>query len=96
MGPRIDIRILNFALSIEHFAQAFYDSSLSQYRESDFESSGYPGWVRKRYQQIEGNKDTHVGSLYDAITAVGGTPIGSCEYRLCVQPTKKNPYRSRV
>ncbi|KAG6816487.1 hypothetical protein H0H87_005694 [Tephrocybe sp. NHM501043] len=74
-GEHIDI--LNFALTLEHVESAFYKHGLEKYSSSDFESAGYPSWVRGRYEQIQSHEETHVEFLESAL---GTMAVGGCSY----------------
>ncbi|KAJ2921297.1 hypothetical protein H1R20_g15802, partial [Candolleomyces eurysporus] len=76
-----DVRVLNFALTLEHLAESFYNTSLSRLSQEDFRNAGYPDWVRGRYLQIKDHEQTHVRFLHNAIRGSGAAPVERCEYR---------------
>ncbi|KAF8068058.1 ferritin-like domain-containing protein [Lyophyllum atratum] len=76
-----DIDILNFALTLEHLENKFYDEGLARYSQQDFLDAGYPEWTRGRYEQIAAHEKTHVEFLSSAITAAGAKAVEPCKYR---------------
>jgi Ferritin-like domain len=67
---------------LEHTEGAFYSAGLANYSRTDFANAGYPPWVRERFVQLASHEKTHVEFLTTAITAAGGTPTKSCQYKL--------------
>ena len=81
-SPRADVDILNFALTLEHLENAYYQQGLSKYSEQDFLDAGLPQWARGRFQQVAAHEKTHVEFLTTAINAAGAHPVEPCEYQL--------------
>jgi rubrerythrin len=67
---RNDIRILNYALTLEHLEYAFYRDGLAQFDANDFD----PG-VFDLLTDIRDHEDTHVDVLTDVINDLGGDPV---------------------
>ena len=49
---RVDVNVLNFALTLEHLENAFYVEGLKKHSQNDFLKAGLPQWVRGRFEQI--------------------------------------------
>ncbi|EAU80307.1 hypothetical protein CC1G_13239 [Coprinopsis cinerea okayama7 len=75
-----DVRILNYALSWEYLATAFYEKSLSLYSNDDFTGEGHPDWVYKRYEEIYQHRQQYISFLESTITATGNPYITPCTY----------------
>ncbi|KAG8904788.1 hypothetical protein FRB99_001177 [Tulasnella sp. 403] len=72
-----DIPILQFALTLEHLQNAFYNDGLSKYDGAAFTEAGLPSWVRNRFVQIAKHEASHVATLQ---TALGDQAVPPCEY----------------
>ena len=72
-------QILNFALTLEHLENAFYNEALSRFPNGDFERAGFPSWVRGRFNQIKMHEQTHVQFLTEALNGIAVVP---CRYKL--------------
>ncbi|TBU48032.1 ferritin-like domain-containing protein [Dichomitus squalens] len=72
-----DIQILQFALTLEHIENTFYNTALAKFTAKDFENAGYPDWVRSRFVQIAGHEATHVKYLTETL---GSNAVPFCEY----------------
>lgn len=76
-----DIEILNFALTLEHLENKFYQQGLEKYSQRAFLDAGYPEWTRGRYEQIADHENTHVEFLSSALIAAGAKAVEPCEYQ---------------
>ncbi len=74
--------MLNIALTLEHFENAFYHQALDKFDEQAFLDAGLPSWVRGRFQQIADHEATHVQLLS---AALGDQATQPCTYDLCVR-----------
>ncbi|KAI0043576.1 hypothetical protein FA95DRAFT_1609265 [Auriscalpium vulgare] len=72
-----DTDILNFALTLEHLENAFYNEGLKKYTKADFVNAGLQDWVYGRIKQISSHEATHVTFLE---TALGSAAVQPCEY----------------
>ena len=74
-----DEQILNFALTLEHLENAFYNEALGRFDQGAFERAGFPAFARGRFNQIKNHETTHVQHLTDAL---GGNAVQPCTYKL--------------
>ena len=92
---RPDTRILNFALAVEHFGQAFYSHALGYDFDSDADDVqgnesnptttsrlDYDPSVRAIFEKISENKLAHVNVLTSTLEETGAPVIQSCTYSL--------------
>ncbi|KAF6755798.1 ferritin-like domain-containing protein [Ephemerocybe angulata] len=83
-------RLLTFALSLEEFALAFYNSSLSQFSPGHFNSDGYAAHVRRGYERIQATTQAHVDYLTSELTSLGDLDaLGSCDYGFPINSTRQ-------
>jgi hypothetical protein len=62
-----DVQVLQFAQTLEHLENTFYEEALGKLDDQAFEAAGYPPWVRARFEQIRGHEATHVEFLAQAL-----------------------------
>ncbi|KZP12971.1 hypothetical protein FIBSPDRAFT_869739 [Athelia psychrophila] len=73
-----DAQVLNFALTLEHLENAFYQQGLAKHSAAEFQKAKLPAWVRGRFEQIMKHESTHVSFLE---TALGeGHYVQPCTY----------------
>jgi len=70
----IDTVILNYALTLEHLEDAFYQQVPSA---EAFQQAGFPSWIRNRFVEIGGHEKTHVDFLTKAL---GKDAVAACTY----------------
>ncbi|KAI0340285.1 hypothetical protein BDW22DRAFT_1334411 [Trametopsis cervina] len=73
----IDTEVLQFALTLEHLENTFYNEALSKFDEQAFLDAGFPSWVRGRFEQIKEHEQTHVDFLTKAL---GDAATKPCTY----------------
>lgn len=78
---KLDVDVLNYALTLEHLENAFYTGGLEKYNDQAFQDAGYPSWVRKRYLEIAAHEAAHVAILNSTLGANATQP---CTYSLYV------------
>ena len=76
-----DVKVLNYALTLEHLENAFYSGGLAQFDDKAFRDAGLPSGARVRFSEIALHEAVHVAIL----TAVlGDQATQPCTYSLCV------------
>lgn len=81
-----DVEVLNYALTLEHLEYAFYRDGLARFDQGDFTSAkfirGFGGRIISRvysnFVAIRAHEETHVDTLTDVISSLGGTPVQEC------------------
>ncbi|KAF8638985.1 hypothetical protein AX17_001817 [Amanita inopinata Kibby_2008] len=76
-----DIRMLNFALMMEHISSEMYSDGLAKYTQQDFLNAGLPEFTYGRFQEIAEHENTHVKFLTAAISDAGAQPVPKCTYQ---------------
>lgn len=79
-GPKLDLIILQFALTLEHLENVFYKEGLKSLPKSEFLAAGYSEDYYYNLQHIAYDEETHVVALEAAIKSVGATPVKACKY----------------
>jgi hypothetical protein len=84
--PSTDVDVLNYALTLEHLEDAFYQHSIPS-REAIMSAESLQGFpdhllnsVYENVQLIGEHESTHVDVLMTVIETLGGTPVGPAEY----------------
>lgn len=73
---RNDIRILNYALTLEHLEYAFYRDGLDQFNASDFDDfDDRDTQLFVRLGEIRDHEEAHVELLTETIEGLGGNPV---------------------
>jgi len=83
-----DVDVLNFALTLEHLEYAYYQDGLERFDAKDFRRSktlnGFGdriiGDVRSNLVDIRDHEETHVDTLTQVISDLGGDPVGEACY----------------
>jgi hypothetical protein len=76
--PVNDTTLLQYALTLENLAAAFYHGALDKFDETAFENAGFPSGIRGRFLQLEAHGDQHV----QAINAILGiNTVAPCNYK---------------
>lgn len=63
-----DATILNYALSLEHLENVFYQEALAKFSEEDFKKAGLGSSFYNNLQQISFDEKTHVAFLEAGLT----------------------------
>jgi hypothetical protein len=74
------VDVLNFALTLEHLEYAFYRDGLQQFTADDFTAAGYAPVVYDYLGLIRDHELTHVDTLIQVVTDLGGTPVEEATY----------------
>ncbi|TEB37024.1 hypothetical protein FA13DRAFT_1787294 [Coprinellus micaceus] len=75
-----DLKVLNFALSLENLVSAFLSVGLGRFSEDDFLNAGYPRSARDLYAGILVNERAHIHSLLSIVQPSEVRVIGTCDY----------------
>ena len=74
------VDVLNYALTLEHLEAAFYRDGLAALGEAEFTSLGFQPSVYEALMTIGDNEATHVATLTQVITDLGGEPVAEAMY----------------
>jgi len=91
--PKTDVDVLNYALTLEHLEDAFYQEGLDMFDESDFVQAdaldAYSEQTRSQvYQYVTTageHESVHVDVLSQAVTLLGGEPAMAGSYDFGVE-----------
>lgn len=75
-----DLDILQYALTLEHLENTFYEQGIESMPESDFLSAGFSKQYFTNLLYVLNDEQDHVELLTSAITAAGATPVAACTY----------------
>ncbi len=74
------VDVLNYALTLEHLEAAFYRDGLAAIGEAGITELGYQPSVFEALTTIGDNEATHVATLTQVITDLGGEPVAEATY----------------
>lgn len=74
------VDVLNYALTLEHLEATFYRDGLAMLGEAEFTGLGYQPSVHAALMTIGDNEATHVATLTQVITDLGGEPVAEAMY----------------
>jgi len=74
-----DIKVLNYALTLELLESNFYNAAGALYNQASFTAAGL-GAQFPYFGIIGANENTHVAVLRSVISAYGGFPVSNCTY----------------
>lgn len=75
-----DVSILNYALTLEHIEDAFYQGGLLNFTEAQFATAGFDSSFYNNLKEVAADESTHVQFLTAALESVGATPVSACTY----------------
>ncbi|KAJ9631259.1 hypothetical protein H2204_008201 [Knufia peltigerae] len=75
-----DITILQFALTLEHLENTFYQEAFNTFKLQDFINAGFSEEFFVNMQFIAFDESTHVSLLQAAISSAGVVPVLPCTY----------------
>ncbi|KAK5449592.1 hypothetical protein LTS15_008667 [Exophiala xenobiotica] len=76
----VDITILQFALTLEHLENTFYQEAFNTFQLQDFIDAGFSEEFFINLQFIAFDESTHVSVLQSALSSAGVAPVQACEY----------------
>ncbi len=87
-GGLTDVKLLNYALTLERLEYEFYRRHLARFSEREIESaaifngfgSKVRGQIYENFVRIRNHEKTHVQTLISVIRKLGGKPVPECEY----------------
>ncbi len=74
------VDVLNFALTLEHLESAFYRDGLAEIGAEGITALGFQQSVFDSLTEIAEHEATHVTTLTDVITQLGGEPVAEAQY----------------
>ena len=74
------ISTLNYALTLEHLENTFYETGLATFVSADFEALGFLPGVFDYIAEIGAHEATHVETLTTVISDLDGEPVEQGEY----------------
>ncbi|MCC6704740.1 MAG: ferritin-like domain-containing protein [Thermomicrobiales bacterium] len=74
------VDVLNYALTLEHLEAAFYRDGLAAIGEAGITGLGFQASVYQQLMTIGDNEATHVATLTEVITDLGGEPVAEAMY----------------
>jgi hypothetical protein len=74
------VEVLNFALTLEHLEAAFYRDGLAQFGVEGITALGFQQSVFDSLNEIAQHEVTHVDTLTQVITDLGGQPVAEAQY----------------
>jgi rubrerythrin len=75
-----DLKVLNYALTLEHLEATFYNTFQDKYSAQNFGSANLDPHLYDYLTVIRSHENAHVQALTQTIQQLGGTPIGQCNY----------------
>lgn len=75
-----DAQILNYALTLEHLEDTFYQQGLANFTQAQFAAAGYNATFYNNLKEISSDEATHVSFLTSALEAAGAKAVAACTY----------------
>jgi rubrerythrin len=85
-GQVSTVDVLNYALTLEHLENVFYQQGLQTFSKQELAqfADRFAGQTREStlrfFQAIQSHEQAHVDQLSQVITDLGGTPVEACTY----------------
>lgn len=76
----LDVTVLQFALTLEHLENVFYQQGLKNFSQEEFLDFGLDAEDVQNFQLIAQDEAQHVQFLTEAIAAAGSQPVAECTY----------------
>ena len=76
-----DVDVLQFALTLEHLENVFYQDALKKFSEHDFKKAGFGSFYYRNLKFISFDEKVHVKYLEDGLRSAKSTPVKACEYK---------------
>jgi len=73
-------QILNYALTLEHLENTFYQQGLANFTQAQFAAAGYDAVFYNNLKEISSDESTHVSFLTSALKAAGAQAVAPCTY----------------
>jgi hypothetical protein len=75
-----EVEVLNYALTLEHLEATFYREAMARFTDQDFVALGFQPSVREKLMAIAEHEASHVTTLTQVISSMGGEPVGEAAY----------------
>lgn len=75
-----DADILNYALTLEHLEDTFYQEGLKNFTQAQFAAAGFGSTFYSNLLEVSSDEKTHVAFLTAALEKAGATPVAACTY----------------
>lgn len=75
-----EVEVLNYALTLEHLEATFYREANALFADQEYLDLGFQTSVRDRIVIIGEHEATHVATLTEVITSLGGEPVQEAVY----------------
>jgi rubrerythrin len=75
-----ELEVLNYALTLEHLEATFYREANAAFTDQDYINAGYQPSVREKIVMIGEHEASHVTTLTEVITSMGGEPVAAAQY----------------
>ncbi|OBT82759.1 hypothetical protein VE02_09923 [Pseudogymnoascus sp. 03VT05] len=86
-GPT-DADILQYALTLEHLEDNFYQQGLAKFTQAQFEAAGFDATFYANIQKVSSDETEHVNFLTSGLTAAGAKPVAACTYNFPLTDVK--------
>jgi rubrerythrin len=77
---KVNLQVLNYALTLEHLENAYYRDALAKFSSADAVAAGLTDTDYTYITAVGKHEADHVSTLTAVITKLGGTPVQECTY----------------